>query len=220
MKTLDEIGLDYRTDKSSPYHNYLNTYEKYFKEFRDEPAISVWELGIGDINSSNREGESALVWRDYFTCSPTIRVFDNDPVKVARFTLAKDKIWSHCMDQTDKKGFESLVKEVGRPFIIIDDASHIQINTLTSFEALFPLLQSGGLYCIEDTVAPAYWESWGGQETIFDSMFMKYFSVLTHFINLEKKENFPNPPTIKIQDWVKEIESIHFYRSQIIIKKK
>ena len=41
--------------------------------------------------------------------------------------------------------------ELGGPIdLVIDDASHAYHPTLLSFEALFPLLRSGGCYAIED----------------------------------------------------------------------
>jgi hypothetical protein len=210
MKTLDEIGLQYRTDKSSPYHNYLNTYEKYFKEFRDKSVVELWELGIGDINSANREGESAFVWRDYFTNCPTIRVFDNDLVKVNGINLLKPiGISAHHLDQTDEQGFHKLLEKVARPFIIIDDASHVQKNTIQSFEILFPLLQP--------------WPDWGGNLNVYESQpltIMGYMLGLCHQINLKRQETFNPPLNLSVSDMVKQIDSIHFHHSQIIIRKK
>lgn len=221
MKTLDEIGLEYRTDKSSPYHNYLNTYEKYFEALRDEPVIEVWELGIGDINSENREGQSAFVWRDYFTNCTTIRVFDNDLVKVNTINDLKPiGICAHHMDQTDDKAFFSLTHKMGRPKIIIDDASHIQANTIKSFQILFPLLQSGGLYCIEDTVT-SYWPDWGGNVDYYQgTTIMSYMLDLCHLVNFKRQETFNPAQNRLIPDLVKDIDSISFHHSQIIIKKK
>jgi hypothetical protein len=220
MKTLDQIGLGYRTDKSSPYHNYLNTYEKYFKEFRDQ-AIHVWELGIGDINSANREGESGLMWRDYFS-NGLISIFDNDPAKVERFNVMKDGIYSYLRDQTDEEGFEKLARANSHPTIIIDDASHIQSNTIKSFEILFPLLQSGGLYCIEDTIT-SYWPDWEGVAEPFhytELTIVSYMMSLCHVINLKRQETFNPPHNYDMMTWEKQIESIHFHHSQIIIRKK
>lgn len=220
MKTLDQIGLNYRTDKSSPYHNYLVTYEQYFEKFRDQ-FIQVWELGIGDITSENREGESGLMWRDYFT-NGQISVFDNDPVKVERWSLKKHGISAYLADQTDKTRFENLVTRYGRPTIIIDDASHIQKNTIQSFENLFPLLQSGGLYCLEDVVT-SYWPDWGGNIDYYDNSnttIMSYMLDLCHLVNFKRQETFNPPQNRLIPDFIKEIDSIHFHHSQIIIKKK
>lgn len=220
MKTLDEIGLQYRTDKSSPYHNYLNTYEQYFKEFRDKEIIFM-ELGIGDINSKNREGESGLMWRDYFE-KGLICLVDNDLTKVNRFN-SESRICGYHIDQTDEAAFNTIFSTILAPHIIVDDASHIQANTIRSFEILFPLLQPGGLYCIEDTVT-SYWPDWGGKSDVYGDhsydTVMGYFFQMSHVINLKKQETFNPPQKHHIVSWWKEIDSIHFHHSQIIIKKK
>lgn len=223
MKSLDEIALSYRTDKASKYHNYTPVYEEYFKNLRDKPILLL-ELGVGDINSMNREGESILMWREYFHKGQCYAL-DNDANKVARNTKC---FW--C-DQTDKKELEYIISSIGHPDIIIDDASHIQSNTIESFENLFPLLQSGGIYCIEDCVT-AFWDDWGGNslltyddgheifldnthETIFTYMF-----TMCYYLNLKNQKHFNPPQNIDIPQWIKEIDSIHFHHSQIIIKKK
>lgn len=222
MKTLDQIALSYRTDKASKYHNYTPVYEHYFKDLRDKEIVLL-ELGIGNIESLNREGESLKVWCEYFH-NGSCYAIDNDLTNVSRTPR------SFLCDQTDKEGLENLIKGFGNPDIIIDDASHIQSNTIKSFEILFPLLKSGGLYCIEDCVT-AFWPSWEGNclisydghkifidtghETIFTYMFQ-----LVYHVNLKRQETFNPPQSIHIPDWIKEIDSIHFHHSQIIIKKK
>jgi hypothetical protein len=59
-------------------------------------------------------------------------------------------------DQGDREALRRIVASefVGPLDIVLDDASHQYEPTKVSFEALFPLLRSGGLYVIED------W-SWG-----------------------------------------------------------
>jgi len=218
MKTLDEIGLQYRTDKSSPYHNYLNTYEMYFEDFRHK-FIEVWELGIGDIASANREGESGFMWKDYFE-NAHISVFDNDLTKVQTYS-GESYITAYHADQTDSDALYKAAKK-GFPTIIIDDASHIQSNTIRSFEILFPILKPGGLYCIEDTVT-SYWPDWGGDPNVFaykPKTIMGYMFSLCQLINLKRQETFNPPLAFTMNDWEKEIDSIHFHHSQIIIKKK
>lgn len=214
MKTLDEIALGYRTDKSSPYHNYTPVYDSYFIPLRFK-AIVLLELGIGDIHSENREGESILMWRDYFDNGKCYAI-DNDPVKVARSTDC------FLCSQDDKNTLEQVVKVIGNPDIIIDDCSHIQSLTIKSFEILFPLLKSGGLYCIEDSVT-SYWPSWEGDDEVFDNnaytIMGKMFDYC-HKINLKRQETFNPPQTVPLLDWEKQIDSIHFHHSQIIIKKK
>jgi hypothetical protein len=63
-------------------------------------------------------------------------------------------------NQTDAPKLRSIVgHEFDGPLdLVIDDASHIYGPTKSSFECLFPLLQPGGLYIIEDWA----WEHWEG----------------------------------------------------------
>lgn len=211
-KTLSQLSEKYRTDKGPKYHNYTEVYEYYFKPLK-EKEIVLLELGIGDITSLNREGESLLMFQEYFY-NGSCYAIDNNEINVNR-TLN-----SFLCDQTNKEGLESLIREIGKPDIIIDDCSHHKEPTIRSFEILFPLLRSGGLYCIEDTVAPAYWTGWEGDATIWDSQFMSYFFKLVHYINLKNQKLFNPPQSVEIPDWIKQIDSIHFHHSQIIVKKK
>lgn len=57
------------------------------------------------------------------------------------------------VDQADGERLRSIVREEfrGRSVdLVIDDASHLLGPTRSSFDALFPLLRSGGIYLIED----------------------------------------------------------------------
>lgn len=213
-KTLDEIALSYKTDKASKYHNYTPVYEHYFESIRNKPLVLL-ELGIGDINSLNREGESILMWREYFPYA-TCCAIDNDNEKVMR------NIDAFLCDQNDEKELKHIISQIGNPDIIIDDASHVQLYTIKSFEFLFPLLKSGGLYCIED-LQTAYFPSWGGDETIFDfnkETVMNYFFKVCHYVNLKKQNTFQIPPNINIPEIFTKIKSVHFYHGQIIIIKQ
>lgn len=217
MNPLDNIGLKYQTDKTSPYHNYTEVYWNLFKDLREKQFVFL-ELGIGDITSANREGESALMWKDFFR-NAKINIVDNDIEKVSRnYNLDRIKSW-HC-DQTDALELIKIIDSIGNPLIIIDDASHIQSNTIKSFEILFPLLEKGGLYCIEDTVT-SYWPAWEGSTELQSHWtIMGFMHYLTHLVNMKRQETFNPPMTIKLPSYIKDIESISFFHSQIIIKKK
>ena len=214
MNSLDQIALKYRTDKGMKYHGYTNIYEHYFHPLKDKPIVLL-ELGIGSVESLNREGESILMFREYFSKGKCYAI-DNDPDKVARNTDC------FLCDQTDEKELTHIISVIGNPCIIIDDASHIQKNTIKSFEILFPLLKSGGYYCIEDSVT-AYWPSWGGDADVFNQKkdtIVTYMVAMCHYINLKRQETFNPPQNIHVPTWIQQIDSIHFHHSQIIIKKK
>lgn len=216
MKTLDQIALKYRTDKASLYHNYTPVYESYFEPYRNDNFVFL-ELGLGDKQSLNREGEDLLAFQEYFPNAWIVGI-DNDVNKL----YSDKRIRTYCCDQTDEIKLKEIIKNEGNPFIIIDDCSHQNELTIKSFEILFPLLKSGGLYCIED-LQTAYFPSWGGDETVFNfskETVMNYFFKVCHYVNLKRQETFNPPQTIKIPDWIKQIDSIHFHHSQIIVKKK
>ena len=219
MKTLDQIALKYRTDKASLYHNYTPVYENYFEPYRNDNFVFL-ELGLGDKQSLNREGEDLLAFQEYFPNAWIVGI-DNDVNKL----YSDKRIRTYCCDQTDEVKLKEIIKNEGNPFIIIDDCSHQNELTIKSFEILFPLLKSGGLYCIEDTVT-SYWPSWGGVDKVFEDYkfehdtIMRYMLKMCHYVNLKRQETFNPPQFIHIPDWIKQIDSIHFHHSQIIIKKK
>lgn len=214
MKTLDQIMSSVRTDKSSKYHNYTPVYEIYFEPLRDKEIVLL-ELGIGNIESENREGESLKGWIKYFYNGDCYAI-DNSETNVNRTR------YTYLCDQTDEVRLKEIIFHIGNPDIIIDDASHIQSNTIKSFEILFPLLESGGLYCIED-LQTAYFPSWGGDETVFDfskETVMNYFFKVCHYVNLKRQETFQVPPNVTVPEIYKTIKSVCFHHGQIIITKK
>jgi hypothetical protein len=57
------------------------------------------------------------------------------------------------VDQADRARLREIVRrEIGdRPIdLVVDDASHLYLPTLATFEVLFPLLRPGGRFVIED----------------------------------------------------------------------
>lgn len=58
------------------------------------------------------------------------------------------------IDQDDPNTFDKIP---GTFDLIIDDASHEKVRTMKTFEKMWPRLEKGGLYIIEDFIAH-YWE--------------------------------------------------------------
>jgi hypothetical protein len=133
--TLNEIGLNYNSDKSSSYHNYLNLYDKFFNSYRDK-NINILEIGI--LN-----GESLKIFQEYFNFANIIGIDINDKshIKYDRVTTIKG-------DQSDK----NLLNNFKDDFfdIILDDGSHKMSHQQISFGLLFKKLKSNGIYVIED----------------------------------------------------------------------
>jgi hypothetical protein len=214
MKTLDEIAIKYRTDKDSFHHGYCNIYDEYFTSRRLD-NLNFLELGLGNIYSKNLEGESLLMWKEYF---PNANIVGID-IEDKKF-LEQDRIKVYQGNQIDS-AFLNEVCSKHNFDIIIDDCSHINLYTIRTFEILFPKLNQGGIYCIEDTVT-SYWEGWRGYKDVNATeapTLMNYFKRILDVVNMKKRHNFPHPILYNYPDWLNEITSIHFHNSQIIIKK-
>lgn len=139
MGELNNLGIKHNTDKASPWHNYLNLYEKYLAPFKTKP-LTFLEIGV-------HTGNSMYMWAEYFTHSNTklygLDHMDKVEIKPARFKLFLGR-------QEDRKALREVAEQIGMFDVIIDDGGHTMIQQQTSFGFLFPWVKSNGLYIIED----------------------------------------------------------------------
>jgi len=154
--TLDEIAISHGTDKATVFSRtyakpkgYTIHMAQFFEPWRDK-AIRFVEIGVGG-------GESIRTWLDYFYKAHVIgidnvrdtNIFNQPGKPFKRYTFVYG-------DQTDETFWKCFAVDYGRDFdIIVDDGAHMNDATVISFNGLWPLLRSGGLYCIED-LATAY----------------------------------------------------------------
>lgn len=135
MKTLNEIGLECKTDKSTITHCYLDNYEKHLSKWRDQ-EITILEIGVAG-------GASIKMWREYF---PKAKVYgiDNNP------DCAGEGIF--IGDHNSRMFIDEVMSNVGQCDLIVDDGSHVGGDMKKLFEWLFRAwMKPNGLYCIEDT---------------------------------------------------------------------
>lgn len=141
---LHDIGKIQGTDKADDNHSfnsmsYLDIYEKYFLEFRDND-INFLEIGV-------RNGESLRTWKSYFKRG-NIFGLDIDPKCK---TLEESRVEIEIGSQDDVVFLSNCFGENKKFDIIIDDGSHVNRHIITSFDYLFNnRLNSGGVYIIED----------------------------------------------------------------------
>ena len=137
---LDMAGALAATDKASSYSfawDYLRHYEELFRPWRDSP-INVLEIGVA-------EGASLRLWQSYFRAATIVGVDINRGCA----QHAGGRVVVEIGSQVDP-GFLHRVTAKYPPTIIIDDGSHMAEHILYSFERLFPTLQPGGIYIVED----------------------------------------------------------------------
>jgi len=154
LKTLDEIGIHFQTDKASRFtrtyakpHDYLRHLEPFFEPLRGEP-VRFLEIGAAG-------GESIQTWLEYFPSSMA-KIFgvDNNQGTNPWNTVnsgADPRYTFVYGDQTDKTMWACFAANYGKDFdVIMDDGGHYNDQIIIAFGCLWPMLKSGGLYIIED----------------------------------------------------------------------
>lgn len=126
--------------------HYPEIYERHFSDYRSKSSLKMLEIGVF-------KGGSLEVWRQYFGPEATIFGIDINP-ECAGFVDAPNQV--RIGSQADPAFLRQVVEEMGGVDIILDDGSHIARHQEVSFETLFPLLNDGGLYVIED-MHTSYW---------------------------------------------------------------
>lgn len=140
MKSLDAIALGLKEipDKASTTHGYTEKYARHFEPLRAQP-VKLLEIGVWN-------GYSLAMWSEYF---PRASIVGADiDIQRCKVDPPRCRLWQ--MDQSSKESLVNMAKELGPWDIIIDDGSHNPCHQILSFETLWPYLNPGGLYSIED----------------------------------------------------------------------
>lgn len=209
MFNLDKLALIHGTDKNG-YHFYTQHYQKHFKSFKFK-KFNLLEIGVGGYYNPLSGGNSLRMWKSYF---PFAEIFSLDIYDKSFLQEKRIKIYKGS--QIDYDFLQSICDEAGLFDIIIDDGSHINEHVIRSFEFLFPKLNIGGIYVIEDTQT-SYWEDYGGSSKDFNSKgtIYHYFKSLIDSLNHEEfvLDNYEK------SYYDKHIISMHFYHNMIFIYK-
>lgn len=206
---LTSIAKKYGTDKAGS-HFYTTHYETHFNKFRDA-KIKLLEIGVGGYEYPDKGGKSLRMWKEYFKNGSIFGIDIHD-----KHLLEEDRIKTFRGSQIDAEFLKSVMSETGSADIIIDDGSHLNKHVITSFKILFPFLNTGGIYVIED-VQTSYWPNHGGSSFNLkkSGTTINFFKHLTDCLNYEEFDN----PYYKPTYFDKHIVSINFYHNIIFIHK-
>jgi len=196
MSTLFELHRKYNSVKTRDKYPYSHTYAKdiYPKHLdgRKNDPLTVVEIGIA-------RGGALQALRDYL---PNARIIGYDVQLVDLQIEDYTRIELLQGSQDDPVRLKDLIDTFGPFDVIIDDACHLFEPQLASFTALWPHLNPGGMYFIED-VFPL----WGKRGNASDRIF--------HHVkeNLLKAEEFAKKGAIT------DKHCISFYPSMIVLEK-
>lgn len=173
--SLEALATKYHTDKLD--HGFIPYYESYLK---NHPVKRLLEIGV-------YQGASLKMWRDYF---PEAHVLGWD---ISSFPLGcfGEHIETKIVDQESSS---QMVQAVNLPQgismfdVIIDDGKHSMKAQQTTLGTLWPYLNDGGIFIVEDlhTSLPNNPYEWagGGCRPDFSN------SSLVALLNLQERGTF------------------------------
>jgi spermidine synthase len=148
---LDDLGVKYKTDKSSIYHDYLSFYEEHLPEKVDR----LLEIGVMD-------GASLKMWRDYYPQAEIIGLDIKEPREIEGVSWLK-------MDATDVYAMKGL----GKFDVIVDDGSHMTLDQQITFHYAYKnMLNPGGIYIMEDLHTSFNENYINSKYTTFEALYM------------------------------------------------
>ncbi len=206
---LIRLAEKYGVDKWGE-HWYMQHYERHFQSLR-YAKINILEIGVGGYQYPNRGGESLRMWEEYFPKAIIYGIDIHD-----KKAHERDRIRIRQGSQDDPKFLKEVVDDAHGFDIIIDDGSHINEHMIKSFLTLFPLLNDGGFYAVED-LQTSYWPRFGGSSKDLnrDQSAVGFFKNLVDCLNYEEIIRPGYQPTY----FDRHIREIYFYHNLIIIKK-
>jgi hypothetical protein len=205
-RSLDEIGLETGTDKSSRHHDYLGFYEL---ALRGQSKIDrLLEIGVD-------HGASVRMWHEFL---PNAQIVGMDVNQTAT-AHAGERIAIEIGNQADPATLRRLVGAHGPFDVIVDDGSHIWSHQIVSFETLFPSLAPGGLYILEDvhTSYGALAEAHGRGCPISAAAYLHRLSDLLYGWGIERAED---DLAKRLRPLADLIESFTTIRRSVLIRRR
>lgn len=152
-KRANALGTD-KGDEVGDTHGYTGFYSLLFEEFRHEPFTMV-EIGLQHGNGSldpdllvGRKVDdipSIKMWLEFF---PKAEIVGCDIADFSAFKM--DRFRFERLDMGDAVALERLASSLPPVRIIIEDASHAAYHQQLALAKLFPIVEPGGFYFIED----------------------------------------------------------------------
>jgi hypothetical protein len=205
---LAEVFFGHRGSIVHKWIHYLEIYERHFSPYRNTP-FKMLEIGVF-------KGGSLEMWREYFGEAATIYGIDVDP-RCAECVTVPNQV--RIGSQDDSVFLNKVILEMGTPDIVLDDGSHIGHHQRKSFDVLFPLLNPGGLYVIED-LHTSYWPGSVGGGHRFAGGYRHQSNAIEHVKQMIDDMHawyHNNPVTTPAKT---DIGAIHMYDSIVVIEKR
>lgn len=204
MGLLNDRFFQYVSAEGRNFNKHLvygPIYEKYLEPYRGKKFTLV-EVGVG-------KGGNLQVWKEYF--GPNVQIWGIDILD--RLVFEDPQMKFLIGDQGDPEFLATVHKHIPVIDVLIDDGSHVSSDQIKTFEALFPLISSGGLYFCEDCHT-SYREKEYNGGYLKEGTFIEYCKKLVdQFYYLEDTRIPTNGVTTN------QMQELAFYLTMVVIRK-
>ncbi len=184
--------------------HYFEIYERHFQRFRNR-RVNILEIGVF-------HGGSLQMWKHYFGETAKIYGVDKNP---RCKELEEDRVKIFIGDQNDRQFLRSLITELPKIDILIDDGGHMMNQQITTLTELYPHISEDGVYLCED-LHTSYWKEYGGGYKNRFS-FVEFSKDLIDGLNAwHSKDN----ESFRVSDFTRSTYSMHYYDSVLVIEKR
>lgn len=154
-----DLFFNHKGRTAHKWLHYFDAYDEELAPYRHGfpiPGGGVRPLRVLEIGTSH--GGSLQLLRKFFGNEAVLYAVDVDE----RCAVIDDPdLHVRIGSQADSAFLLRVVKEMGGVDLVIDDGSHVAKHQMSSFQTLFPVLENGGLYVVED-LHTSYWRDYGG----------------------------------------------------------
>jgi ubiquinone/menaquinone biosynthesis C-methylase UbiE len=192
---------------STKWSGYFDVYEKHLNKFigKSPRILEIGVLGGGSIE----------MWLKYFGKDTSVIGIDINP-ECLQYKYDGDA-QIVMGDQSSPEFWKQFAEENGTFDIIIDDGGHTMNQQITTLNSMFPHLNDGGVFAVEDTHT-SYWQNWGGgfKEP---QTFLEHAKKVTDSMNQQhfQGNNYLLPQTL---ERYKGLNSVSFYNSVVVFEKE
>jgi hypothetical protein len=206
---LREI-FDNLTLHCGKHSHYFDVYERHLSKFIGKSPVVV-EVGIC-------RGGSAEMWKKYFGEGATIIGIDVDDN-----AFKPEHQTEGCIqlrgDQGDPKFWEEFFQQYPHVDVFIDDGGHHMSQQITTILAAYPHVVDGGVFICEDTHT-SYWPEYSGGGLNAPTSFLQYAKKVSDTLNVDHWKGLDrHPDNTMLADHYKDLSSMHFYDSIVVLEK-
>ena len=183
--------------------HYFDVYDRHFSKYRDKEIV-VLEIGVF-------QGGSLQMWKNYF--GPKAKIYGVD-INPDCKKFQEENIEIFIGSQSDRGFLRDLLKKIPPIDILIDDGGHFMEQQIITFEELFSHVKNDGVYLCED-MHTSYWIKYGGgykRRGTFVEYTKDFIDYLNAWHSTQRK--------LRVTDFTKSVDSIHYYDSIIVLEKK